>query len=76
MGGGFRVYWLNVDKQSYVSKLHKNECPHCNPKETNLKGIEVEKYDGGWFSFTSVLDAKQFQETSFPKAMISPCGVL
>jgi hypothetical protein len=41
------MYWLNVDKSTYVSKLHKNVCPYSKPKETNLMGVEHAKNDGG-----------------------------
>ncbi len=70
-----RVYWLNVDKPTNVSRLHKSECSYCKPNGTYLKGKEVEKVDGGWFSFASVSGAKQFQETRFPKQVLLPCAI-
>ncbi len=63
------VFWLNIDKGTGVWKLHRETCRFCNPKETQLKGVNRMRRNGGWIrvdSFTSAhnmyLDSREHQE--------------
>ncbi len=54
------VFWLNVDKQIGVWKLHRDSCRFCNPNGTALKGVNHMKSNGGWFQFESYQGAYTF----------------
>jgi len=52
-----RMFWLEVDNASHTAILHRGECIHIAPKETDRKGVNEMKEGGGWFSFESVGEA-------------------
>ncbi|MFZ7137857.1 MAG: hypothetical protein ACOWW1_05515 [archaeon] len=59
-------YWVNVDIPT-KSFLHVEGCPfEVNKKETLLKGIAKLKKDGGWLSFPSISEAKNYFEQKHP----------
>lgn len=56
------MIWVNVDKPTKKLTIHTD--PSCeyvlNKRETNCKGIEEMKRDGGWVSFDSLEKAKYY----------------
>jgi len=56
------MIWVNVDRPTRKLTIHTN--PKCeyvlNKRETNCKGIEEMKRDGGWVSFDSLEKAKYY----------------
>lgn len=49
------VYWMNVDVPTQKCTIHRIGCEHELRKyETNKKGIEKIKENGGWLSFQSL----------------------
>ena len=59
-------YWLNVDIPT-KSFLHSEGCRfEVGKKATPHKGIGELKRDGGWLSFSSILEAKKFFEQKYP----------
>jgi hypothetical protein len=67
-------FWLNVDEPSQSCTLHENDCVHVlNNSETESKGIEEEKRDGGWYGFDSREAAEQFYQVNFAGFGLIPC---
>ena len=56
------MIWVNVDKPTKKLTIHTD--PSCeyvlNKRETNCKGIEEMKRDGGWVSFDNLEKAKYY----------------
>jgi hypothetical protein len=54
--------WVNVDIRTKTCTIHKNL--HCafiiNMNDSNLKGINVLRQDGGWLSFESLEEGNLF----------------
>jgi hypothetical protein len=55
------MFWLEVDNSTQTATLHRGECIHITPKETDRKGINQMRTDGGWFSFESIGEAMRFK---------------
>lgn len=54
-------YWLNVDKPTKKCTMHVEGCIfELEKRETPLKGIGRIKRDGGWFSFSSLQEIKNY----------------
>jgi hypothetical protein len=59
-------FWVNHDPNTGVDRLHRIGCRHEQDKgETSLKGIEENKYDGGWHPFETEANAR----AEFPNAV-------
>jgi hypothetical protein len=57
--------WVNHDPKTGVNRLRRTGCRHeLNKHVTPLKGIEEERYDGGWHPFATEADAR----AAFPNA--------
>ncbi len=62
------MVWINVDKPLKSCTLHSaNSCTYVMKKsETNFKGINRIKRDGGWISFPNQSAALIFFEDLYP----------
>ncbi len=67
------MFWLNVDLPTQTATLHRENCIHVEPKETDLKGINKKKVDGGWFSFPSVGEAMRFHKVQRLSGEVQAC---
>ncbi|MBO9130385.1 hypothetical protein [Bacillus sp. 165] len=67
-------YWLNVDKTGKLGTLHSSLCSFRLLQETPFKGIERNKIDGGWFSFQSTFQAKEWLPKNFPHYQYQECS--
>jgi hypothetical protein len=64
--GGSILFWVNVDKPTKKCTIHNEDCTYVvGKKETDFKGIEILKRDGGWFSFSSNSDAENYCRSKF-----------
>ena len=59
--------WLNIDLPLETCTYHGGQgCPYVFEKsETNLKGLEDIKRDGGWKEFPNYLAAWRFHNENF-----------
>jgi hypothetical protein len=69
------MFWLNADKSTNIYKLHNVSCIYAVPRETEYKGIEEMKRDGGWFKFETYDEAYRYYKTTRPNAIWQPCKV-
>ena len=59
-------FWVNHDPKTGVDRLHRTGCRHeQNKHATPLKGIDEDRYDGGWHPFATEADAR----AAFPNAV-------
>jgi hypothetical protein len=66
---------LNIDKPHRKSTLHTESCPRVpNPLGTVLKPLEQVGRDGGWFSVSSVSEAKTIANREFPSGEFVRCS--
>jgi hypothetical protein len=66
---------LNIDKPHRKSTLHTESCPHVpNPLGTVFKPLELVGRDGGWFSVSSVSDAKTIAKRELPIGEFVRCS--
>jgi hypothetical protein len=54
------MFWVNVDKPTGTCTIHKEGCGYVLKNESPLKGIGELKDDGGWVSFPSIDEAKNY----------------
>ena len=69
------MFWLNVDKINNIWKLHRESCRHAKPQDTEFKGKEEMKRNGGWFKFSSIQEAYEFFKRNNEDAVWQPCKV-
>jgi hypothetical protein len=69
------MFWLNVDLIWRGWKLHHENCRFCKPKGSAMKGINVMKDNGGWFSFQTIREARDFYEKHGSEDIWQPCKV-
>jgi hypothetical protein len=67
------MFWLEVDNSTHTATLHRGECIHIAPEETDRKGINQMRTDGGWFSFESVGEAMRFFKVKRLSGEINYC---
>jgi hypothetical protein len=67
------MFWLEVDASTQTATLHRGECIHIAPKESDRKGINEMRMDGGWFSFESVGEAMRFFKVKKLNGEINYC---
>jgi hypothetical protein len=67
------MFWFEVDNSNQTATLHRGECIHKAPKETDRKGINQMRTDGGWFSFESVGEAMRFFKVKRLSGEINYC---
>ena len=67
------MFWLEVDSITQTATVHRGECIHITPKETDRKGLNEMRVDGGWFSFESVGDAMRFFKVKKLSGEINYC---
>jgi hypothetical protein len=67
------MFWLEVDNSNQIATLHRGECIHIAPVETDRKGINQMRTDGGWFSFESVGEAMRFFKVKRLSGEINYC---
>jgi len=67
--------WINEDKPTKTCTIHTDEsCFYVKSKEASpFKGVEEQKRDGGWFSFSSGDDARDWCESNYPDFKIKTC---
>jgi hypothetical protein len=63
------MFWLNVDKPNNFYKLHNESCVYAVPNETEYKGIEEMRRDGGWFKFDTYDEAFRYYRKTRPNAI-------
>ena len=68
-------YWVNIDYTKKTYKIHKKECKFCNPEQSRTKGINKLKIGGGWFSFGTLEDAKEYYKSINNKINIVYCKI-
>ncbi|MCW4048621.1 MAG: hypothetical protein NWE89_02685 [Candidatus Bathyarchaeota archaeon] len=68
-------YWLNIDKSSKTTKLHKDPCRFCKPHNQSNKGINGLKRLGGWFRFKTIAEAKTYHKNHHPEYLWHPCRI-
>jgi hypothetical protein len=66
-------YWLNFDKPTGMSTLHRETCIFCKPLGQRFKGVNRLSDHGGWFKFSSKVEAYAFYLSNFPKIVWQPC---
>ncbi|MBO8171581.1 MAG: hypothetical protein H0Z33_06815 [Bacillaceae bacterium] len=61
------MIWMNVDRPMKTCTIHADPvCPYVRKKrETDYKGVERLKRDGGWLSFDSLLEAREYHLSQF-----------
>jgi hypothetical protein len=65
---------LNIDKPLRCSTLHDETCSHVpKPHGTRFKPLGTLGRDGGWFSVSSVSQAKKVAAREFPSGTFKPC---
>jgi hypothetical protein len=69
------MLWLNIDLATSIWKLHDENCIYCKPKRSLNKGIDLMGRNGGWFSFKSYSEAKEFYEKKGKTQIWQPCKV-
>ena len=69
------MYWLDVDKTTETSTVHRDTCVHAVPDASTHKGVNEMLGDGGWFSFDSLGDAMRFHKLSRLTGRVEMCGV-
>ncbi|MBN2335857.1 hypothetical protein JXL21_09885 [Candidatus Bathyarchaeota archaeon] len=69
------MYWLNVDLPTGAVKLHRDGCRYCLARETRKKGVNRLDDNGGWFSFESTSEAKEFFKKNHGDMIWVPCKV-
>jgi hypothetical protein len=69
------MFWLNADKTTNIYKLHRVSCRYGKPRETEYKGVDKMKRNGGWFKFASFEDAYRFYTRKKINAIWQPCRV-
>ena len=67
------MFWLDVDNSTLTATLHKGECIHIAPEETDRMGMNQLRTDGGWFSFESVGEAMRFFKVKRLSGEINYC---
>jgi hypothetical protein len=67
-------FWLNVDKSERAGTLHSSHCSFRLLQETPFKGIDRNKAEGGWFSFMTAFQAKEWLPKNFPDYQYKECN--
>jgi hypothetical protein len=68
-------FWLNVDKPAKQVTLHESDCVHVlNKQETEFKGVEEDKRDGGWHGFDSREEAENWYASNYIGFGLIPCA--
>lgn len=68
-------FWLNVDFPTGLVKLHRSSCRHCTPGQGLYKKVNKIGKNGGWFSFSTPEDAKQYYDEKESEMIWQPCKV-
>jgi hypothetical protein len=69
------MFWLDVDKPTETSTVHRDECVHAVPIAGEHEGVDDMLRDGGWFSFDSVGEAMRFHKERRLTGRVAVCGV-
>ncbi|MCT8140523.1 hypothetical protein H1D32_24325 [Anaerobacillus sp. CMMVII] len=60
-----KKFWVNVDIPTKMFTVHTN-CTYENKKsETDYKGINRIKRDGGWLNFSSIKEIESFYSENY-----------
>lgn len=67
--------WVNVDKPTKTCTIHADEgCTYVKDRqETPFKGVGELKRDGGWISFNSVDEARNWCQSKYTRYEIKSC---
>ena len=68
-------FWLNVDYPTGLVKLHRSSCRHCTPGQGLYKKVNSVGKNGGWFSFRTPEEAKEYYENNESEMIWQPCKV-
>ncbi len=72
------MVWVNVDKPTNCCTIHLDSCRHVAEKrETEFKGIQDMKRDGGWSELSTLREAREFAQRSLgdtPDATVKDCA--
>lgn len=65
---------LNIDKPLRSSTLHDEACSYVpKPHGTRFKPVGTLGRDGGWFSVSSIAQAKKVAERELPSGIFKSC---
>ncbi len=67
------MFWLDVDYRSGKNTVHRDNCVHSVPENTNCKGVNELGDEGGWFSFPTVGKAVRYVKESKLSGLITHC---
>lgn len=66
---------LNIDKPHRTCTLHSDDCSRIpKPHGTQFKPVGSLGRDGGWFSVSSMQQAKSVALREFPKGVFQACA--
>ena len=67
------MFWLDVDLAMHTATLHTGKCIHIDPMDTDRKGLNEMKIDGGWFNFESVGEVMRFFKVKKMNGEVAAC---
>ena len=68
------MYWLRVDLDDSNHRLHREDCPHIVPEESETIGMGELKDSGGWLNFDSVGEAMKYTKDEKIPGIIDMCS--
>jgi hypothetical protein len=68
------MYWLRVDLDDSNHRLHREDCPHIVPEESETIGMGELKDSGGWLNFDSVGEAMKYIKDEKIPGIIDMCS--
>jgi hypothetical protein len=68
------MYWLRVSIGDSDHRLHRYDCPHIVPEESEVIGVGELKEDGGWLKFDSAGEAMKYIKDERLPGTIDMCN--